>query len=217
VLPVDPGLLTAFLAVSVVLSAIPGPSIVFATGRAVVHGRGVGMWTVVGDSLGGWFLVALVAGGLGGVVAQSAVVFSAVKLAGAAYLVFLGARGLLSVRRAGLPLAEAEGGLRGGIARRVREGFVLGTTNPKSIVFLAAVLPQFVDPQRGALVLQMLLIGAMGGLLQLAVSTGWVLAASGLRGWFARRPSRVAALNGIGGLTMIGFGARLTVQQRPVT
>lgn len=213
-LPVDPGLLAAFLAMSVLLSAIPGPSIVFATGRAVVHGRAVGLWTVLGDLLGGWFLVGLVAAGLGSLVAQSALLFTVIKLLGAAYLTYLGVRTLLSARRTGeLPASTCEG-LRGGVPRRIREGFLLGSTNPKSIVFLAAVLPQFVAPGRGGIVLQMLIIGLIGGLLQLVVSTAWVFAAAGLRKWFARRPVRVTALEGIGGLTMIGFGARLALQGR---
>lgn len=214
---VDPDLLMAFLAMSVVLSAIPGPSIVFATGRAVAHGRAAGLLTVLGDLLGGWFLVVLVATGLGSLVARSAVVFTVIKLLGAAYLAYLGVRTLLAARRGGqLPAATREP-LRGGRLRRVREGFLLGSTNPKSIVFLAAVLPQFVDPGRGGIVAQMLVIGLVGGLLQLVVSTVWVFAAAGLRTWFTRRPVRITALEGMGGLTMIGFGARLALQGRATT
>jgi threonine/homoserine/homoserine lactone efflux protein len=214
---VDPGLMLAFLAFSAVLSAIPGPSVVFVTSRTVAHGRAAGLWTVLGNTLGGAALVVLVAAGLGAVVAASATLFTIVKVVGATYLLWLGIAALRS--RGGEPVATAPGarpGLPGGPARRVREGFVVGISNPKSIVALVAVLPQFVAPDGGPAVVQMLVIGFVGALVQMVTDGTWALAAAGLRDWFTRRPGRVRGLQTAGGLMMIGLAGKVALERRPV-
>jgi threonine/homoserine/homoserine lactone efflux protein len=214
---VDPGQLLAFLAFSAVLSAIPGPSVVFVTSRTVAHGRAAGLWTVLGNTLGGAALVVLVAAGLGAVVVASATVFTVLKLAGAAYLLWLGVAALRS-RGAGELVAASPGahpGLPGGAARRVREGFVVGVSNPKSIVALVAVLPQFVASDGGPVVVQMLVIGFVGALVQMVTDGTWALAAAGLRGWFSRRPGRVRRLQTTGGVMMIGLAGKVALERRP--
>ncbi|WP_432478709.1 LysE family translocator [Nocardioides sp. GXQ0305] len=215
-MPVDPHLLLGFLALSAVISVVPGPSVLFATSRAIAHGRAVGLWTVAGNSLGGYVLVVAVACGLGTLVAASTTVFTVVKLLGAAYLVWLGARTLLAARASHESTPEvARHRLRGGSAARVREGFVVGVSNPKTTVFLVAVLPQFVDPDRGPVVAQMLLIGLAGAVVQLVSDGAWALGAGQLRTWFARRPSRRTALEATGGLTMLGLGVTVALGRRP--
>lgn len=215
-MPIDPHLLLGFLALSTAISVAPGPSVLFATSRAIAHGRAVGLWTVLGNTLGGYVLVIGVACGLGAVVVASATVFTVVKLLGAAYLVWLGARTLLAVRAGhGLPADLAAPALRGGTTARVREGFVVGVSNPKTTVFLVAVLPQFVDPARGPVVVQMLLIGLAGAVVQLVTDGAWALGAGQLRSWFARRPARRTALEATGGLTMLGLGVTVALGRRP--
>src|SRR5262245_57662747 len=143
--PVDR--LPAMVATACVLIAIPGPSVVFVVSRSVALGRRAGLATVVGNAAGVYVQAALVAFGLGTIVERSDAVFSAIKLAGAGYLVLLGVRTVLH-RRA---LATAvDAAVEPKSRRRVaREGFVVGLTNPKAAVIFTAVLPQFVDRDRG--------------------------------------------------------------------
>ncbi|GIH14921.1 hypothetical protein Raf01_30930 [Rugosimonospora africana] len=87
----------------------------------------------------------------------------------------------------------------------------MGVTNPKSIVFLMAVLPQFVDQSAGHVVVQMLLFGLAGALLQLASDSVWGLTASAARAWFGRSPRRMSLVRGTGGMAMIGLGVTVAV------
>src|SRR5690606_8180098 len=96
----------------------------------------------------------------------------------------------------------------GSPSRPLREGILVGVSNPKSLVTLAAVLPQFVDPALGHVPLQLAVIGLTGALAQLLIETMWVLAATRLRAWFRHRPRRLAVLEAGGGLAMIGLAGR---------
>ncbi len=92
------------------------------------------------------------------------------------------------------------------IGRALAEGFAVGVTNPKTIVFFAAVLPQFVDRGHGHVTVQMLLLGLVFNIIAVASDSVWGLVASTARSWFARSPRRLAMIGGIGGLTMISLG-----------
>jgi threonine/homoserine/homoserine lactone efflux protein len=206
--------LLAFAAMSFLLIVIPGPSVLFVIGRALAHGRRAALTTVVGNTLGAYVLVLAVALGIGTVVERSVLVFTALKLAGAAYLVYLGVKAWR--RRGSLRAAFAAEGVpaaRGGL-RTLGEGFAVGVANPKTIVFFAAVLPQFVDRDRGHVVLQMLLLGLVFNAIAIASDSVWGLVAAGAREWFARSPRRLAAVGGVGGLTMIGLGVTVAATGR---
>jgi threonine/homoserine/homoserine lactone efflux protein len=95
-----------------------------------------------------------------------------------------------------------------------RQGLLVGVTNPKTLVFFAAVLPQFVDRDAGGVPLQMIVLGLLFVLIATASDCLWGLLAGGVRDWLARSPGRVAALGGTGGLTMIGLGLGLAVTGR---
>jgi threonine/homoserine/homoserine lactone efflux protein len=205
---VDLHRLIAFCAMSLLLSAVPGPSVLFVVGRALAHGRRAALSSALGNALGGYVLVIAVALGLGTAVAQSALVFNAVKLAGAAYLVFLGVQALRA------PSPELTGAQPVPGRRRVREGVLVGVSNPKSVVFLMAVLPHFVDREAGHVVVQMLVLGLAGALLQLASDSTWGLTASAARTWFGRSPRRITHLTRAGGATMIGLGVTVAVTGR---
>jgi threonine/homoserine/homoserine lactone efflux protein len=97
-------------------------------------------------------------------------------------------------------------------ARSVRQGFLIGAANPKSIVSLMAVLPQFVDHSRGDPVLQMLIIGLAGGVLQALIETTWVCAAGSMRTWFLGRRRRIQVLKASGGVAMIASAGRLAFE-----
>ncbi|MFG3043827.1 LysE family translocator [Streptomyces sp. NPDC048241] len=204
--------LLAFAALSLLLIVVPGPSVLFVIGRALAHGRRAALTTVVGNTLGAYVLVAAVALGVGTVVERSVLAFTVLKLAGAAYLVYLGVtawRGRGSLRAAFTGDAPARSG-----PRTLWDGFAVGVANPKTIVFFAAVLPQFTDPARGRVPLQMLLLGLVFNALALACDSAWGLAASAARDWFARSPRRLAAVGGAGGLAMVGLGVTVAVTGR---
>ncbi|MFF9275699.1 LysE family translocator [Streptomyces griseosporeus] len=204
--------LLAFAALSFLLIIVPGPSVLFVIGRALAQGRRAALTTVAGNTLGAYVLVAAVALGVGTVVERSVAVFTALKLAGAAYLVYLGVRAWRE--RGALRAAFAEQPVVRGGRRTFLEGFLVGVSNPKTIVFFAAVLPQFVDREAGHAVAQMLLLGLVFNVIALASDSVWGLVAATARDWFARSPRRLSMVGGVGGLTMIGLGVTVAVTGR---
>lgn len=207
-----PSSLLTFLAVAVVVIVIPGPSVIFTIGRALSVGRREALLTVLGNAAGEWVQVPVVAVGLGALIAASATLFTVLKIAGALYLVYLGVQAIRHRRS----LSEAlEGMTTPSRARRaLRQGFVVGLTNPKTTVFFAAILPQFVDPRVGHVPLQMLVLGSLFPIMAVALDSCWALGAGTVRAWFARSPRRLAMVGGAGGLAMIGVGVGLAVSGR---
>jgi threonine/homoserine/homoserine lactone efflux protein len=201
---------------ALIIIVIPGPSVVFTVGRALAFGRSVALATVVGNTLGLVTIVALVAVGLGVVVQESIVVFTVLKLAGAAYLVWLG---LEAVRRRKEFLSADGAGLLSGTpmtwTRAVRQGYVVGASNPKGYMMFAAVLPQFVDRAEGHVQLQMLILGLLATMIGLLSDSLWAIIASQLRVWFNRSPKRGEAMGTVGGVSMIGLGVGLAVSGEP--
>ena len=143
---------------------------------------------------------------------RSAEAFTAVKLAGAAYLIWLGIQAFR--RRDSLAGVLAEAAAPRGGVRAAREGFVVGVTNPKAVILFAAVLPQFVDRAAGHIPVQILLLSVISIVIGLASDTCWGLAASTVRAWFARSPRRLSLVGGVGGLAIIGLGVTLAVTGR---
>ena len=209
---VSGGQLAAFAAASFVLIVIPGPGVLFVIGRALAHGRGTALASVAGHSAGNCVVAVCVALGVGAIVERSATVFTAVRLAGAAYLVWLGIQAFR--RRDSLARVLTEAAAPRGGARSVREGFVVGVTNPKAVILFAAVLPQFVDRPAGHVPAQMLVLSALSVVIGLASDSCYGLAASTVRSWFARSPRRLGLVGGVGGLAMIGLGLTLALTGR---
>ncbi|MFI5959154.1 LysE family translocator [Cryptosporangium sp. NPDC051539] len=204
--------LLAFAAMSFVLIIVPGPSVLFVIGRALAQGHRAALTTVAGNSLGCYVLIAAVAFGIGSIVERSVLVFTILKLAGAAYLIYLGVKAWR--RRRSLQAAFAGADAPRGALRTFGEGFTVGVSNPKTIVFFAAVLPQFVDRGQGHVATQMLILGLVFTLMALTCDGIWGLAASTARDWFARSPQRLSMIGGIGGLTMIGLGVTVAATGR---
>ena len=201
--------LLGFALTAFVLIAVPGPSTLFTIGRALAHGRRVALLTVVGNCLGAMVQVGAVAVGLGAVVAASAGVLLVVKLAGAAYLIYLGAQAIRHRRSLSDSLRVRMEPTR--TTRVLRQGFMVGITNPKTIVFFVAVLPQFTDSDAGPIAPQVLLLGSMFVLIGLMSDSGWAQVATSARDWFARTPRRLEMVGGTGGLMIIGLGASMVV------
>jgi len=206
-----PDQVIAFGVAALILIAIPGPSVVFVIGRALAYGRGVALASVVGNSLGLLTIVFLVALGLGVVVEESIVVFQVLKLAGAAYLVYLGVEAVRHRKEFLTQDQSASAGKAMTWRRAIRQGYVVGVSNPKAYMILAAVLPQFVDRATGHVQLQLLLLGLLAFVIGLVSDSTWALVASQLRQWFVRSPRRGEAVGAVGGASMIGLGVGLAL------
>ena len=203
--------LLAFAVACVILVIIPGPSVLFVVGRALAHGRRAALTGVAGNTTGASMVAVVVALGFGAIAAQSSTVFTVLKLVGAAYLVYLGihtirARGDL-IARLGEPTGPAD-------RRMFWQGVIVGFTNPKLLVFFAAVLPQFVDAEAGSATTQMLVLGLLFAVIAATLDSVWGLAAGTARSWFATSPGRLRWMGGIGGTSLIVMGAGLALTGR---
>ncbi|MEC3976677.1 LysE family translocator [Amycolatopsis sp. H20-H5] len=211
---VSGGHFAAFAALTFLMVIVPGPSVLFTISRALTIGRRDALLTVVGNAIGVYTQVVAVAFGLGAIVSESAAVFTAIKLAGALYLVYLGAQAIRKRHRLTAAFTSEVRTTPGRAPAVVRDGFVVGFANPKSIVFLAAILPQFVNSSAGSVPAQMLLLGLCLPVIALACDSAWAVVAGQARDWFARSPRRLELVGGTGGLMMIGLGTTLAFTGR---
>jgi threonine/homoserine/homoserine lactone efflux protein len=206
--------LLTFAAVVTVVIAIPGPSVLFTISRALTVGRRSALLTVVGNEIGLYVQVAAVAFGVGVVVERSAELLTIVKLAGAAYLVYLGVQAIRHRRSMAAALAEQVRPVTP--LRAICDGFAVGAANPKTIVFFIVALPEFTSTAAGHLPLpaQMLILGALFPVIALVLDSGWAIVAGTARQWFVRSPRRLARIGGAGGLVMIGLGVSIAATGR---
>jgi threonine/homoserine/homoserine lactone efflux protein len=199
--------LTAFVVI-----VIPGPSVLFVVGRALASGRRVAVLTVVGNALGEYVQVIAVAVGVGALAEQSVAAFTTLKLLGGAYLIYLGVKTFR--QRGSLAAALAAPAPSRSDRRAFLEGATVGLTNPKTVVFLAAILPQFVNRAAGHVPLQILLLGAVFAAIAIVSDTIWAITAGGVRAWFTSSPRRLELIGGAGGVAIAAVGAGLLVSRR---
>ena len=205
----------AFLVASILFIQVPGPSLLFTIGRALTVGRRDALLSVVGNGLGLVVQVVLVAVGLGAVVAASATAYTAIKLVGAGYVVYLGVQAIRhrgDARRA-LEHAADDLPVRSSALASVRTGLIVGATNPKTIVFFVAFLPQFTNGSAGSPGVALGVFGLAFAAMAIASDSVWALAASKARDWFARRPHRLDRLGATGGVMMVGLGTTMVVAE----
>lgn len=205
--------LLAFALVVVVLVAVPGPSVVFTIGRALTAGRRAALLTVAGNAGGLLVQVVAVAAGVGALVERSAVAYAAAKYVGAAYVIYLGVQAIRHRRAMTEALAQQRPPMT--TSRALRDGFVVGVTNTKTIAILATVMPGFAVPSAGNLPLQLLVLGLLFPATAVLLDSAWALAAGSARQWLARSPRRMNAIGGAGGVLMIGVGVELALSGRP--
>ncbi|MBF6456346.1 LysE family translocator [Nocardia cyriacigeorgica] len=201
--------LLAFAIAATVIVVIPGPGVLFTIGRALALGRRAALISVLGHCAGVQVALVLVAVGLGTLLTASAMALTLVKVFGALYLIHLG----IQATRERKSLRAAIGGEVGrfGDSRVFRQSFVVGITNPKAIVFFAAVLPHFADPASGPLPVQFLVLGTVFLAIALVSDSAWALTAAAARNWFARSPRRLEAIGGAGGAMIVGLGASVAL------
>lgn len=201
-----------FLVASVLFIQVPGPSLLFTIGRALSVGRRDALLSVVGNASGLLVQVVVVAVGLGSVLAASATAFTVLKVAGAAYVFYLGIQTIRhrADARLALDLTDTEvTAAREPALRSLRTGFFVGLTNPKTIVFFGAFLPQFVQPKSGNSDLALFVLGLVFAVIAVASDSMWALAAGRAKAWFARKPHRLDKLGAAGGVMMLGLSATL--------
>lgn len=209
--------LAVFLAAAFLLAVTPGPGIFYVAARTLAGGRAEGVASSFGTGLGG--TVHVVAGSLGvsAIVLASAELFTALKLVGAAYLVWLGVRTFQSARR------DAVMALNGGSAPPVgsrqafREGVVVEALNPKTAAFFLAFIPQFVDPAAGQVALQFVVLGFVSVTLNTLADIVVAFAASSVRDGAAARPNLIRRLREASGAAMVALGMGLALARRPAT
>lgn len=197
----DTGALAVFAAASLALAVVPGPAVLYIVAQSVPGGRRAGVVSALGISTGGLVHVAAAVIGLSAVLAASAEAFTVVKLLGAAYLVWLGVRTLLS-------RDEQIGGRRveSTLARTYRRGILVNVLNPKTALFFLAFLPQFVDPD-GSTRGQLAVLGVLFLLIALASDLVWALVA-GTAGTVLRRSRTfLRAQRYVSGTIFVGLGA----------
>lgn len=199
----------AFILTTAALLAIPGPVVVLLLGHTLDHGRSAAWAAVPGVMLGDFVAMSASLAGAGAVLAASATLFTAMKLIGAGYLLWLG----IDMIRRGARAPRASVTLtRIGWSERFRQAFLVTAFNPKDIVFFVAFLPQFMDPT-APMALQLVIIEATF-LAMVAVSTTlWILLGSGA---VARldRGAGLQRLNRVGGSCLIGAGALTALARR---
>jgi threonine/homoserine/homoserine lactone efflux protein len=198
----DPSRLAVFVAAALILLVVPGPAVLYVVARSIHQGRRAGITSVLGIHVGTLVHIAAATAGLSALIVSSAVAFTAVKIAGAVYLIGLGLWTIVSRR------AEPDVALGGERAlRRVfAQGIVVNILNPKTALFFLAFLPQFVDPNAPHPALQIAFLGLLFAALGLVTDSTWALVA-GTAGGVLRRSSRyVKVQRYVTGSVYVGLG-----------
>ena len=199
----DPPAVGLFVVAALALLLVPGPAVLYVVARSLHQGRRAGLASVLGIHVGTIVHIAAATLGLSALVVSSAAAFTAVKIAGAVYLVGLGLWTLLSRR------AESEVALGGerNLRRAFAQGIVVNVLNPKTALFFLAFLPQFVDADAAHPAVQIAFLGVLFALLGLVTDSLWALAA-GTAGGVLRRSRRfVRAQRYVTGSVYVGLGA----------
>lgn len=213
---IDLAQIALYVAAAFLLAITPGPGIFYVAARTLAGGRAEGVASSFGTGIGGFVHVVAGAFGVSALVLASADLFTALKLIGAAYLVYIGWR---AIRSAG---QDAEAVLAGGAvappigARRAfREGIVIEALNPKTAAFFLAFVPQFVDPSAGSVALQFIILGSISVILNTLADIVVAFAAGGIRAGAAARPHLIRRLREASGGAMIALGIGLAFAKRP--
>ena len=203
--------LATFLVASLIIIIVPGPSVLFTLARGVAWGRAVAVFTVLGNSLGTLTLSVIVALGLGPLLEHSKAFTVVLELVGGAYLLWLGLEALRHRHEHARAMTEREAQRPSNI-HIVRQGYVVGILNPKSLVFFSAVFPHFVNRGHGDNVtLQLLLFGVMFSILAFCSDSTWGIIAGTAREWLSGSPTRLVVLRSVGACVMMTLGTIIIV------
>ena len=202
--------LAVFALASFLLIIVPGPAVLYVVTRSIAQGRRAGIVSMLGVETGGLVHVAAAAIGLSALVASSAAAFTVVKFAGAAYLIFLGVRRLVS-RDEALPEVKVSGRSD---RQLFAQGVVVNVLNPKTAVFFLAFLPQFVDPARGTVTLQFLVLGLVFVAVAVLSDGAYALVAGTAGDWLRGSEHVRRSLSRFSGAVFLGLGVT-AAHERP--
>jgi len=198
--------LAIYVVASLALILTPGQDMIYVIGRSLAQGRMAGLCSAVGVIIGILVHTALAAIGVGAILQASETLFTALKLVGAAYLVYLGIR-MIATRE--VPIDARAGTARSSPAWLVMQGVLSNVTNPKIILFFFAFLPQFVDPASPHPTRDLVFLGVLYALLGLPVKCGVALVAARLSQRVLQRPRALAWMNRACGAVLVALGVRL--------
>ena len=201
-------LVLAFIAISLVFIVIPGPSVVFAVGRAIAGGPLVGVMTVAGNATGVFVQGLLVAIGLGAIISHLGPFATYLRVAGALYLAYLGIKTFIGRKE---ELHVEPGAERSSITSIFKTGVIVGLSNPKTAIFMAAILPQFVGKTSMSPILQMIILNVIFLVMGFTSDAMWALAAGTLRRWLSSSKKRIEAVTGTGGALIFCLGIYLAI------
>jgi len=196
--------LVFFVTAAAILLAIPGPAVLYIVGRSIGQGRGAGFVSALGIGVGTLVHTAAAAVGLSALLVSSATAFSAVKYIGAAYLVFLGVQRLRS--KESLAKQAEDNAPRTSLARIFGQGIVVNILNPKTALFFFAFLPQFVDPARGHVALQIASLGVLFAVMGTTSDSLWALSSGTVAGWLRGNPRWMRSERFVSGGILISLG-----------
>ena len=200
-----PSRLWEYLIATVLIILAPGPSVLFTIARAIAWGRVAALATVIGNAFGMFLVSVLVAFGLGPLLQSSKLFYNGIQWAGGAYLIYLGYAAIAASRVDAQGMQKTEGN-KPSFFTSLKNGFWVGVLNPKSIVFFAAILPQFVDQEKNNVTAQLLLLGAIFATIALISDGSYGLLAGTVRSWLAGDVKRLIFMRRFGGVVMIGLG-----------
>lgn len=209
----EPASLLIFISAALALLLFPGPAVLYIVARSIKQGRLAGFVSVLGIALASIVHVIFAALGLSTLLMQSALAYQFVKYLGAVYLVYLGVRTLMGKNRTTQigQITEI------GYAQIFRQGFIVNLLNPKTALFFLAFLPQFTDPARGSVVLQIILLGAIFVSMAILSDGLYALVAGTARELLSNNQRVLTAQKYLAGLIYIGLGitAALSGENQP--
>ena len=200
-----PSRLWEYLIATILIILAPGPSVLFTIARAIAWGRVAAIATVIGNAFGMFLVSVLVAFGLGPLLQSSKLFYNGIQWAGGAYLIYLGYSAIAASKIDAQGMQKTEGS-KPSFFTSLKNGFWVGVLNPKSIVFFAAILPQFVDQEKNNVTAQLLLLGAIFATIALISDGSYGLLAGTVRSWLAGDVKRLIFMRRFGGVVMIGLG-----------
>ena len=204
----DPSSISVFAVAGFLLLITPGPAVLYIVARSVEQGRLAGVVSVCGIFTGTLVHVGAAVIGLSALLASSALAFGIVKYVGAAYLIYMGLRRLLS---SGPPPAGDTPLPRRSLRRLYADGFIVNVLNPKTALFFLAFLPQFVDQAKGAVPSQIAFLGLLFALMGLVSDGVYALLAGTAGGWLKRRRGFLKAERYVTGSVFIGLGVTAAI------
>ena len=200
-----PNRLWEYLIATILIILAPGPSVLFTIARAIAWGRLAAIATVIGNASGMFLVSVFVAVGLGPILQSSEFLYNAIQWAGGAYLIYLG-YSAIAASKVDAQDMRAGTGSKPTFLTSIRNGFWVGVLNPKSVVFFAAILPQFIDEEKSNVTAQLLLLGAIFALIALISDGAYGLLAGTIRQWLSGDVKRLIFMRLIGGVVMIALG-----------